>query len=255
MKNDAFRRCLNFRELGGYTVNDGRTIPHNIFFRSGALNLLNKEELAEFDKLSIRFILDLRTKEEVSENPDPFFEDVEYLRYSGVLSQKGEDIDFSPNGMRQIGSKGKDQLSKLTEYYKQMPFNNEAIRVLIQNVSSYNTPLLFHCASGKDRTGIAAMLILLLLGADEQTVIEDYILSNVYLKEDIEKEMVLYQNLIKKDPSLQKLLLMLRGVNRDIIIETMNSIKERYVTYDDYFVSEHSLSKTDLIRIRNHYLL
>ncbi len=254
MNKNAFRKELNFRELGGYKTVDGRTTPHDLFFRSASLSLLNEEERKEFERLNIRFILDLRTKEESDADPDPLFPGVQYLRHSGVQSKGGEEIDFSPKGMRQIGENGQEQLGKLTEYYRNMPFGNEAFRILITNAASYNVPLLFHCASGKDRTGVGALLILLLLGVDQETIVKDYLLSNLYRETLIEEERRQSHDLIVKDPSLEKLILMLPGVNEDIIRAVYDSIYERYGSAEAYFEKEHGISLEALQKIREYYL-
>ena len=254
MNTLPFRNVLNFRDLGGYPTLDGRTVPYNTFYRTGNLSALNEEERAYFETLGIRFILDLRTAGESQSDPDPVFEGTEYLRHSGVQSKGGEEIDFSPKGMRQIGKDGKRQLEQLTEYYRNMPFHNGAMRILSQYVASYKVPILFHCASGKDRTGVGAMLVLLLLGVDEETVVSDYLLSNLYRKELIEEEKERSRELIANDPSMEKLILMLPGVNEDIMRSVLSSIKERYGSYENYFKEEHGISSEKLQEIRDHYL-
>ena len=57
---------------------------------------------------------------------------------------------------------------------------------MFEDIVAGNMPILFHCSAGKDRTGIAAILILLALGVDEETAMYDYMLTNEYRKEYIE---------------------------------------------------------------------
>ena len=54
---------------------------------------------------------------------------------------------------------------------------------MFEDIIAGNVPILFHCSAGKDRTGIAAILILLALGVDEETAIYDYMLTNEYRKD------------------------------------------------------------------------
>ena len=76
-----------------------------------------------------------------------------------------------------------------TDLYKQMPFGNPAYHELFRLLEEHRVPLLFHCTCGKDRTGIAAMLVLLALGVSREDAIADYMLTNVYRKAIIDKFM------------------------------------------------------------------
>lgn len=246
---------VNFRDLGSYTMKDGRKIKDGLFFRSGALSRLSEAEKKEIERLGIKCILDLRSKKESLADPDPIFEGVEYLRHSGVESTGGNDIDFSPNGMRSIGEKGKIQFEKLKEYYRNIPYHNESLHVLIDNIRKGNVPIIFHCFSGKDRTGVAAMLIMALLGADDETIMEDYLLSNSYCKKALEEEFERSAELIRKDPEIRKLLQMLEGVEEEIGRNVLESIKERYGTFENYFLEEYGIDADELDNLRNRYLL
>ena len=62
--------------------------------------------------------------------------------------------------------------------YRQMLTGNKAFKELFRALEAGETPILFHCTSGKDRTGVAAMLILLALGASDETICADYARTN-----------------------------------------------------------------------------
>ena len=42
---EQIRKEMNFRELGGLPVSGGRTVRYGVFYRTGALGLLNEEDL------------------------------------------------------------------------------------------------------------------------------------------------------------------------------------------------------------------
>ncbi|MDD6439471.1 MAG: tyrosine-protein phosphatase, partial [Lachnospiraceae bacterium] len=180
---------INFRDLGGYRSSDGRMIRQGCFYRSGGLYKMNDSELAFLKSLQIRTLLDLRTKAEAAKKPDPVLPGVTVLQHSGVVSAGGEEIDFSPAGMKLLGEAGLTQIENMHQYYRMMPFHNEALHILMKEVICGNVPVLFHCATGKDRTGVAAMILLLLLGVPEQTVLQDYLLSNFYRRDVIRRHM------------------------------------------------------------------
>lgn len=254
MNISAMHDEINFRDLGGIRTADGRQIREGLIYRSGGLYLMNDEEKAFFRSLNIRCILDLRTAEEEAAKPDPEFENITMLRHSGVVSTGGEQIDFSPAGMHRIGEEGIDQLHRLEGYYVAMPFHNEAFHVLVNAIKERNVPLVFHCATGKDRTGVAAMVVEALLGVDEEVILEDYLLSNVYFQRRIAECMEQEAQRIESHPEARQLLLMQKGVRPEIGEAVLAEMKKRCGSLDNYVRQEYSLSDHDVSQIRDYYL-
>lgn len=254
MTVQQFHAELNFRDLGGYPGADDRKIQTGIFYRSGSLSFMTPEELEAFKHLGIRCVIDLRSERENTKHPDPELPGIMTFRCSGVVSKGGEGIDFSPRGMNQIGEAGEEQLQALRRYYQDMPFQNEAFRTMMKQIAENNVPMCVHCATGKDRTGAAAMIILLLLGVKEETVLTDYMLSCQYRKAIIDRTMQENEERIKASPVLKELLTMEEGVSEQIGRLLLKNMKERYGSYDAYFLHEYGLSKEMIQEIRHRYL-
>ena len=254
MNIQGVRKLVNLRDLGGYPTMDGRTVKSGHFYRSAGLFLLNDQELEVIRNLKLKVILDLRTKLEYEEMPDPTFEGVKVLQYSGLVSRGSEGIDFSPNGMKQIGQGAEDQLNKLKGYYRQIAFENEAYQKMFYEIQTMNTPILFHCAYGKDRTGVAAMLILLFLGVSEEVIMEDYLLSNEYLAEIIEEEMLKEKDNLEKHPEMKELMTMLYGVSENMGLFVLERIHEKYENLDDFFDKEFNIDKEQRKFLQDYYL-
>lgn len=250
---EQFRKELNFRDLGGYSAADGRKIKHGIFYRSGAFSRMNTAEKKIFDGLGIQCVIDLRTEEENRRSPDPSL-NIPVYRCSGAVSKGGEGIDFSPKGMNQIGSAGEKQWDLLQEYYQEMPFQNPAFQMIMKQVEQKHVPLCIHCATGKDRTGVACMILLLMLGAEERTVLDDYMLSCTYRKRVIDHVLENNKEKIEADPILKKLLIMKDGVLRETGEAVLKNIRERYGSYASYFKNEFCLDKEQIQEIRDWYL-
>ena len=246
---------INFRDLGGYQSSDGRTIRRGCFFRSGGLYKMNAQELAFLKSLRIRTLLDLRTKEEAAKKPDPVLPGVTILQHSGVVSAGGEEIDFSPAGMKLLGEAGLTQIENMHKYYQMMPFHNEAFHILMQEVISGNVPVLFHCATGKDRTGVSAMILLLLLGVPEQTVLQDYLLSNYYRRDVIRRHMEEDQAVIRQHPEREALLQLQHGVSPKIGREILETIRKTCGGYEGYFEKEYGLGQAEVEKVRERYLV
>ena len=89
----------------------------------------------------------------------------------------------------------------LYRMYRQMLFGNKAFKELFRALEAGETPILFHCSAGKDRTGVAAMLILLALGASDETICADFVQTNVCRKAEIDALLAGHAEEIAADPS------------------------------------------------------
>lgn len=249
-----FRDHINFRDLGGYKSQDGRHIKPGLLYRSGGLYLLNDEETRQFLSLGIKHIMDFRTKEESDARPDPVFPGIEMIRHSGITTKGGDEIDFSPTGMSQIGQAGIDQLSKLYEYYWNIPFDNDAFKKLMALIVAKEAPLVFHCFTGKDRTGVFAIILLLALGVDEETVLRDFMLSNYYHRDALVKALDENAHKFDEHPEVKELLTMWFGVSENVGRSVIKEICERYRSKEEYFLREYGLSEDALWDLRDYYL-
>ena len=90
------------------------------------------------------------------------------VRICGLCHPDGSEISFSPGDIEKLLKGKKDEEHNLADaMYEQMLFRNKAYKELFRALEAGETPILFHCSGGKDRTGVAAMLILLALGASD----------------------------------------------------------------------------------------
>ena len=249
-----FRDHINFRDLGGYKSADGRKIKNGLLYRSGGLYLLDEEETDYFLSLGIKYIMDFRTQEETSAKPDPVFPNIKMIRHSGITTKEGKEIDFSPTGMSKIGEEGVQQLHMVTEYYKNIPFDNDAFKKLMAMIVAHEVPLVFHCFTGKDRTGVFAMILLLALGVDEETVLQDYMLSNEYHHDTLMDALADNSHKFKAHPEARELTIMCYGVSERVGIEVLKAINERYGTKEEYFLREFGLDQKALEDLRDFYL-
>jgi len=248
----------NFRELGGYPAADGRHVKHGIFYRSGPLSELSKpEERAFLNGLHLKLVLDLRSAGECASAPGQAPDGAEYLRISAMHYSDGAEVDFSPAGIERLekllaSSHSPDEV--FAQFYASMPFQNPAFRVLFQALETGKVPLLFHCSAGKDRTGVAAMLILLALGAERETIVEDYLLTNHHRREAIETLLSKNAERLKQHPEEREMLVSQAGVSRNLADKTLDAILHQYNSYEAYFLSEFGLTAERLAALRDQYL-
>ena len=124
---------------------------------------------------------------------------------------------------------------------------------MFDNIRQDNVPLIFHCHSGKDRTGVAAMLILLALDVPRETILKDYVLSNEYLADDIRNELETNREKIKEHPEADELCRMKAGVLESIGNLVLDEIHTRYPDPAGFFAEEYAWDSATLQSIRDRY--
>ena len=171
---------LNFRDLGGYTTSNGSQVKWGHVFRSDNLSNLTDRDQTVLKGMGIKLVCDLRTSPELSRWPDRLPDDgsIDYLQLPIIHGEKEFDFYFEKIM--------KGELSWLTEEFminaniRIIDEYGETLGTVLRRLAEPDTlPLVFHCAGGRDRTGVCAALILLALGVPEETVISDYCLTDV----------------------------------------------------------------------------
>ena len=120
-----------------------------------------------------------------------------------------------------------------------MAFANPAYQRLFDLLLQDDGNLYFHCTAGKDRTGVAGFLIMMALGVEEEDAIQEYLLSNTYLKQGDDE----FAMLLNSSEEKKQLFVPLLGVQEEFIRLTIRSIKEAYTSYDEFFLREYKLDQ------------
>ena len=252
MELKDIRKEHNFRELGGYVNKDGRIIRYGEFFRSGPLGKLSEEELAYVRSLHIRHVFDFRSDTEISELEDPLLPGAVYHAINALTDSEGKPVDFSPKAIDQADfsdNKGGDFLEMM---YGNLPFTKAYIE-MFDVIKKKETPILFHCTAGKDRTGIAAVLILILLGVDEETALDDYELTNDYRTAAIDRFLKKMEALIGNNDELRHALRGVEGVNRENAELSLQRIKDRYGDYETFFKAQYGIDEKMQAELVSYY--
>ncbi len=184
------RKLQNTRDLGGMRTEDGRTIVCGRLLRSGKLYKLPKSSVEGLKKLGLTTVVDLRISNEKTSSPDTVIEGVKYVSIPLLATPLPSDNDVFETTQREYsrakkeGERIKTEFGSLENYmietYRNLLFHadsQEGFKEFLRLVTEEEGCILWHCASGKDRAGICAMLVEFLLGVDEKTVLEDYMVS------------------------------------------------------------------------------
>jgi protein-tyrosine phosphatase len=175
--------AFNFRDLGGLATVQGATVSLGRVFRSDALHRLTAADAAVLEGLGIARVFDLRSRRELQQDGIGDFVGVRHIHAPLVevtLSPFDPEIDWGRVDLR-------------TRYVEMLELGGTAIRMVIEATTDEDGPLVFHCTGGKDRTGVVAAVLLRALGVSDETIVEDYALSEVYLRsflDDFRRDLV-----------------------------------------------------------------
>jgi protein-tyrosine phosphatase len=171
--------CLNFRDLGGYPTTDGRMVRWRQVFRSDALYHLTPEDVAHLrDELRIGDIIDLRSRFEVdAEGPGPLTDQPMRVHHQPLYDN--ESLRHAASPELTLG----DRYVLLAEFAKQ------PIGRVIDVLAATGDPAVYHCAAGKDRTGVVSAILLGVLGVADEVIVADYAATKENLDSIIERLM------------------------------------------------------------------
>lgn len=225
--------AYNVRDLGGYKGAGGKTVKWRTVVRSGDLNKLTDADLDYFASIPIVSYVDFRDSTEISNAPD---RRPATLKHDFALSiSAGSVIE-----MKDVRSGNTEDLLVMGNRMFVRDFQPQFAEFFRILSDPSNTPLLFHCSAGKDRTGFAAAMFLSALGVDRETIIEDYMLSAELLRDK-------YAADVEKYPELAPLM----TVHRHYIEGAFEVIDREYGGVENYLTQYLGV---DLDLLRSLYL-
>lgn len=174
----------NTRDLGGYISQDGRFVKNGILYRSDKLSNLTPNDVLEIKKLGIKKIIDFRSEDEKTRDPNKIPEGVEYVEMPIEADKKIKQEIYDVLS----GKIDKDIKEFLMEANRKFIYEySETFKLFLLEIINNPVPTLYHCTAGKDRTGFATLLIYTILDIDRETILEDYLKTNEFIANSIEK--------------------------------------------------------------------
>ncbi|MBQ6555038.1 MAG: tyrosine-protein phosphatase [Firmicutes bacterium] len=258
----------NARQLGGYTTADGKKIKNNLLLRTGALFGAPPETL---DELSLKYklcdIIDFRMEQEKAAMPEP---DVKGARYHHISVLSGipitkEDFEvykqlLTVEDMPLRYKKMYDANIDISpaKVYSALAFNDDGIAgykrffdILLNKPEG--KAVLFHCTQGKDRTGMAAILLLSALGADRDTVAADYLMTNEACKPLLDK----IRSDLEKAKMPKEVLdfaMFIESVDMSFIEPIFDVMDKEFGSVSGYLEKMLKLTAADIERLKELYL-
>ena len=160
----------NFRDLGDYPTHDGRRTRPHMLYRADGLQQLTPADIETLRPLGLHTVIDLRTIGEL---------DARGRFPVDSLNVAWHHLPIVDVTWERVEDEGRDAATFLHDQYTSMlaygePILAAAIRTLALPGA---LPAVFHCAAGKDRTGLLAALLLGALGVPDDVIIADYALT------------------------------------------------------------------------------
>ena len=253
------KRIHFFRDLGGIVCADGKKVIDGMLFRSGHLSRLRDNDAACLhDLYSIDHIVDLRSNSEVTEKPD-FVGEMEYHRFTPL----DDTMNPSVNRRNRLSILKKNMAKEggtrkhLCDVYRaiiNLPDSAAAYRSLIQLLlEKKDGGVLWHCTQGKDRTGLGSAIVLLALGADKDTIMQDYLRYN---------RMCRFQNIMifigivlaKFSVHMARSLNNLMSAQADYLAAAFDEMERLYGSTEAYLRDALKLTEENLLQLRSIYL-
>ncbi|MEE5994237.1 MAG: tyrosine-protein phosphatase [Oscillospiraceae bacterium] len=270
----------NARELGGYPASDGRKVRSGILLRTARLSTATQEDIHRLQEVyHLAKIIDLRTEEEINGSPeialftgsiepdlDPVLDGTEYIHLP-VLDLKNQIHATEEFAMKPI-----TDVFQMLAVSIDMGFVGDSLYIgfldseigkqsysrLFRELLSLEEgrSVLFHSTQGKDRTGLAAMLILSALGVSEEIIIADYMLTNLYNQKRIEAQRRMLENSGKIPPDKMELFMMVMDeVNESTMWSVMEYLKRQHGGILPYIVNILGISEQEIAQLKNKFLI
>ncbi len=242
---------INFRDLGGNSVADGRRIKRGLLFRSGSLERLTEDDCTFLAGVPVRSVLDYRDADEVQAKPDVLWNGADYHHFPA--NPLSNEVNANLEKLTSETLAGFDAQAFMLELYRRLPFGNAAYKQLVQLLSNVdNGAIVQHCAVGKDRTGVGSALVLFALGADEATVVEDYLLTETTLATF--REQMLDQLSIRLNASALGQFTYVLSAREEFLMTALNCIRDQYGSTDRWLEAEYGLGQNQREALQAFYL-
>lgn len=258
------KRLHNTRDLGGMTAAGGKKIREGRLLRSGQLYGAADEDLAALSQMT-ELVIDFRTESERNSKPDPLLPGAENLHMPileslkpGITREKESDEQVIMKLMKDADQ----SLLYMCRNYIQFVESPEAqkhyasfVRLLLKDREK---AVLWHCTAGKDRAGFGSVIVQSLLGVQAEDILEDYLMTNEYLKPETEKMRGMIRMLMGKSrfgEELDKAFGYLFGAHKEFLDAAYSRAQELFGSFDGYLSKGLGITQDERERLQDLYLV
>ncbi len=155
----------------------GQKIKPGLLFRSGDLFSLTAEDVKHLESIRLALIIDLRATREIEKRPDKVISTVREIVHIDIHDTAS---DTAEHLLEKDDAAGMEQVL-VHDYRRLVELHQKDFRDFLRLLATTgNLPVVYHCAAGKDRTGLATVFLLAALGVDIPTIRENYLATNEF---------------------------------------------------------------------------
>ena len=262
----------NARQIGGYITEDGKTVRRNVLLRTGWLTEATDEDLQKLaEDYHVTTIVDFRSPMELTRTPDREVAGAEYVNISMEDKEKEANAAASLAEMGALMAQYADEpgraMIEMIRLGWRAPEPDMYITMITSQatVAAYraffdlllaqdeNSVVLYHCKGGKDRTGIATMYILTMLGVDKETILEDFDLTNIFLADEINSEVEQSRPYAENEEELNDVAVN-TGVSKEFLERAYDYAEENYGSMLEFIKLQYSITDEEIAQLRELYL-
>lgn len=261
----------NFRDMGGYQNSEGRTMRWGKLYRGDHLYNMKEEGYPLFRSVGLRTIIDFRRLEECRKYPNQYAgipvqeyhfvpeADIAALagsiqngesrdQFSGILEGARKQAEMDPQHAAK--SMCEQQRLFVTDPNCQKAFA-DTLHVVARGDAA---PLYFHCKGGKDRTGYAGMLIMSLLGIDEEQIMYDYLLTARARRKKNQRYLEHFREMAEGDETVAQYMYALFDTRSEYLQAAIDEIHAHWGTVTEYCQTVLGISPDEITRMQELYL-
>lgn len=235
----------NFRDLGGYATTDGHTVKWGALYRAEQLNGLTAADKQYLVNSGLKTVVDYRSDSEIATAQDPVINSVNEVK-APVTQDVSSAMNMSSITSPESAVTAFEGFQKLMVQEPMVGAYKTLFQLLLD---PNNQALVQHCTAGKDRTGLGSALILLALGVPEDTIINDYLLSNTYNAASNQQQLAMLP------ASMQPIYAVFLGVQKEFLQASLDQIKADNGSYDNFFKNVLGLSAQDRQKLKDMYVV
>ena len=256
----------NARELGGYMTADGRRVKNGVLLRTASLNGISDEDVRLLTEVyRLEHIVDFRMDMELSGAEDPAIAGAEYHHLNVIdpstfpagednrVDVSSMDIVMSVEMSEKIGAfDGRMYIGFLANEAGKKAYS-DFFRILLS--ADPDRAVLWHCTSGKDRTGLAAMLLLSAFEVDEEVIVDDYLLTNTFNAKRIEGTRAVLKAQGFDDAFIEKATLVFDAISERSMRAAIAYLKKEYGSVLGYIRDGLDISQEEIESLKDKYLM
>lgn len=208
----------NCRELGGYSTRKGDQVKWHAFLRSSDLHDLTEEDILFLEQYGVKTVIDLRGADEIVERPNPLAE-TDFCAY--------HNIPFAGQPLLEL-----DGMVGMTmgDFYVRLIEESEFVKTIFDTIAATEDGgVIFHCAAGKDRTGVLAMLLLGLAEVERKDIVANYEVTYT--------NMEAFKGYLKEDAVPYEIRESFLYSSREYIETAYDHLIEKYGTFEEYLLT------------------